>query len=117
MYCLKQLSTGLDKPSQLIHRTYEEDFMTASKELNDALEKNLLTPSQADLQIGSIYIEEYLTFSQAAQRFPAFTEGSLRWHRFNNTGGFNRCVRQIGRKCVISLRAFLIWMEEQTARN
>ncbi len=58
--------------------------------------------------------DEYLTFNQATHRFPAFSEGSLRWHRFNNTGGFNRCVRKIGRKCVISLSEFLKWIEEQT---
>lgn len=59
--------------------------------------------------------DEYLTFLQVSQRFPVFTEGSLRWHRFNNTGNFNRCVRRIGRKCVISLRDFLNWIEEQGA--
>jgi hypothetical protein len=58
---------------------------------------------------------EYLTFPQASQRFPAFTEGSLRWHRFNNTGNFNKCVRRVGRKCVISLNEFLNWINEQTA--
>lgn len=61
--------------------------------------------------------EEYLTFLQASQRFPAFSEGSLRWHRFNNTDGFNQCVRKIGRKCVISLRAFVAWLDEQTANS
>lgn len=69
-------------------------------------------------EISSVRVQledEYMTFSQTAQRFPAFTEGSLRWHRFNDTGGFNRCVRRIGRKCVISLREFLHWIEEQSA--
>ncbi len=70
-----------------------------------------------ELKLDNIFSDEYLTFPQAAQRFPAFTEGSLRWHRFNNTGGFNRCVRQIGRKCVISLRDFRSWIDEQTTRN
>lgn len=58
---------------------------------------------------------EFLTFTQTAKRFPAFSEGSLRWHRFNNTSGFNRCVRRIGRKCVISLQEFRTWLNEQTA--
>lgn len=59
--------------------------------------------------------DEYLTFAQAAQRFPAFSEGSLRWHRFSNTGNFNRCVRCVGRKCLISVKLFLQWINEQTA--
>jgi len=70
-----------------------------------------------EIRKGEVLEDEYLTFPQAAQRFPAFTEGSLRWHRFNNTSGFNRCVRQIGRKCVISLRDFRSWINEQTTND
>lgn len=55
--------------------------------------------------------DEFLTFAQTAQRFPAFTEGSLRWMRFNDTNGFNRCVRKIGKKCVISVLCFKHWVE------
>lgn len=59
---------------------------------------------------------EFLTFAQAAQRFPAFTEGSLRWMRFNgDTNGFNQCVRKIGKKCVISVRDFEKWLASKTA--
>ncbi len=50
--------------------------------------------------------DEYLTFPQASKRFPAFTEGSLRWMRFTDTTGFNKCVRKIGRKLLISVRDF-----------
>lgn len=70
--------------------------------------------SQEKLKVQEVD-DEYLTFPQAPLRFPAFTEGSLRWHRFNNTGGFNRCVRKIGRKCVISVQEFRKWIDEQTA--
>jgi hypothetical protein len=49
--------------------------------------------------------DEFLTFSQTAQRFPAFSEGSLRWMRFNgDANDFNKCVKKVGRKCVISVR-------------
>lgn len=56
--------------------------------------------------------DEFLTFSEVARRFPAFTESGLRWHRFQNTSGFNRCVRRVGRKVVISLNDFLNWLNE-----
>lgn len=55
--------------------------------------------------------DEFLTISQLAQRYPAFTEGSIRWMRFNNTNGFNKCVRKIGKKCVVSLHGFHQWIE------
>lgn len=60
---------------------------------------------------------EYLTFIQVAQKFPSFSEGSLRFHRSNNTNGFNNCVRKIGRKCLIKVSEFLDWIEEQTGKN
>lgn len=70
-----------------------------------------------NLKLSNKFEDEYLTFHQAAQRFPAFTEGSLRWHRFNDTSGFNRCIHKIGRKCVISLSQFLIWIRDQAVQT
>jgi hypothetical protein len=91
--------------------------MTVKNELRsvDVFKDEYMGPTGAQrIPVLSSFEDEYLTFTQAAERFPAFTEGGLRWHRFNNTGGFNQCVRQIGRKCVISLRDFHIWMGQQT---
>lgn len=43
-------------------------------------------------------IDEYVTVAQLAQRFPAFSEGSIRWLIFNEkTNGFSKVVRRIGR--------------------
>ena len=59
--------------------------------------------------------DEFLTFSQTAQRYPAFSEGALRWMRFNgDSNGFNKCIRKIGRKCVISVRGFQEWISSKT---
>ncbi len=61
---------------------------------------------------------EYLSFKQTAVRYPAFTEGSLRWLRFNgNVNGFNTVVRTIGRKCLINVQEFQDWIEQQTGTN
>jgi hypothetical protein len=57
--------------------------------------------------------DEYLTVSQLAERCPAFSQGSIRWLIFKNTRGFNRVVRKIGRKTVLSLREFQCWVEDQ----
>jgi hypothetical protein len=54
-----------------------------------------------------------MTFSQAAEKFPAFSVGSLRWMRQQNTNGFNRCVKSVGRRRLISLNIFLDWLDKQ----
>ena len=59
--------------------------------------------------------DEFLTIPQLAQRYPAFSEGSLRWMRFNDTNGFNKCVRKIGKKCVVSIRSFQHWIESNVS--
>jgi hypothetical protein len=51
--------------------------------------------------------KRYLTIRQAAQAYPALTESSLRWLRFNgDANGFNRCVLAVGRKLLIDADAF-----------
>lgn len=61
-------------------------------------------------------VDEYLTVAQMSQRYPAFTQGSIRWLIFNaNTNGFNKVVRKIGRKVVLNLCEFKRWIEKQTA--
>jgi hypothetical protein len=41
-----------------------------------------------------------------------FSESSIRWLIFNEkTNGFSRCVRRIGRKVLIDLDEFEIWID------
>ena len=52
------------------------------------------------------------TFKQTAEEYPAFSEGSLRWLRFNgDENDFNDCVVKIGRLVLIDLDSFDIWLE------
>lgn len=61
--------------------------------------------------------DEYLTVSQMAQRFPAFSQGSIRWLIFNmETNGFSKVVVKIGRKVVLKLSAFKQFLEDQTQK-
>lgn len=57
--------------------------------------------------------DEYLTFDQLSKKFPIFSEASLRWHRSKNTNNFNKCIRKIGRKTIISLLDFQEWLNNQ----
>ena len=44
-----------------------------------------------------------------------FTESSIRWLIFNEKqNGFSRCVRRIGRKVLIDLDQFELWIEQQS---
>ncbi len=46
--------------------------------------------------------------------YPGFTESSIRWLIFNeNKNGFKRCVRRIGKKILIDLEQFELWIDEQ----
>lgn len=59
--------------------------------------------------------DEYLTVAQLSQRYPAFSQGSIRWLIFNGAvNNFDKVVRRIGRKVVISLQGFKKFIEEQT---
>lgn len=60
---------------------------------------------------------EYLTISQISKKFPAFSEPSLRWHRYKNTADFNKCVRRVGRKILISTNDFIHWLEVQAQKE
>jgi hypothetical protein len=44
--------------------------------------------------------------------YPALTESSVRWLRFNgDVNGFNGCVLTVGRKVLIDADAFERWLE------
>lgn len=58
--------------------------------------------------------DEYVTVAQLSQRYPAFTQGSIRWLIFNaNSNGFSKVIRRIGRKVVLSLSAWKAFLDEQ----
>ena len=60
---------------------------------------------------------EYLTVAQMSQRFPAFTQGSIRWLIFNEKdNGFSKVIRRIGRKVIINLQEFKKYIEEQSQK-
>ena len=55
-----------------------------------------------------------LTFKQAAELYPAFTESAFRWMRFNgDSNGFNACVRKVGRRVLLDADSFERWLDEQ----
>ncbi len=56
-----------------------------------------------------------LTFKQFAERHPAFSEGSLRWMRFQqDRNGFRPAFKAIGRnRVLIDERRFFEIIEEQ----
>ena len=55
-----------------------------------------------------------LTIKLLTQKHPAFTEGSIRHLVFyENTNGFNMCVRRIGRRVYILEDKFLEFIEQK----
>ncbi len=55
----------------------------------------------------------FLTVLDVAKKFPAFTEGSLRWLLFNReANGFNRCVVRIGRRVLIDEVELVAWLRD-----
>ncbi len=56
----------------------------------------------------------YLTVKQMAQRHPAFSEASLRYHIFNETkNGIDKAIKRVGRKILINEELFFVWLEGQ----
>ena len=53
-----------------------------------------------------------LTVKQFAEKHPAFSESSLRYHIFNEeTNGFSSALIRVGRKILIKEDAFFDWIE------
>lgn len=60
-------------------------------------------------------MNKFLTFKQASARYPAFTEPSFRWLRFNGEeNGFNSCVVKVGRKVLLNIERFEPWLESKS---
>ncbi|MDR2013689.1 MAG: hypothetical protein LBQ20_11810 [Rhodanobacter sp.] len=56
---------------------------------------------------------QFLTVRQTAQKYPAFTEPSIRWLIFNRlSNGFSRCIVQIGRRTLIDESEFVAWLRD-----
>jgi len=54
----------------------------------------------------------YLTVKQTAERYPAFTEGAIRFLIFNRErNGFAPVVRKLGKKIILDEAAFVEWIE------
>lgn len=62
--------------------------------------------------------DEYLTVAQLAQRYPSFTQGSIRWLIYNgDKNGFNKVVRRIGTKIILNLREFRRFIQDSQTAN
>lgn len=58
----------------------------------------------------------YLTVKQIPERYPAFSENSIRWAIFNKEiNGFNKVIRKVGRRVLIDEEAFVQWIERSAA--
>ena len=61
------------------------------------------------------WAEGYLTVQQLAQKYPAFSESSLRWHiQKSKTNGLSPAVIRIGRKILINESEFLSWLTSKS---
>lgn len=56
----------------------------------------------------------YLTVRQMAEKHPAFSEASLRYHIFHEKqNGLAEAIRRVGRKILINENLFFEWVESQ----
>jgi hypothetical protein len=54
------------------------------------------------------------TVPQLAAKFPAFTEGGLRWLVFNaKYNGFQQVIVRVGRRVLIDETRFVEWLRNQ----
>ena len=61
---------------------------------------------------------EALTFKQASERYPGFTENGFRWMRFNgDENGFNTCLIKLGRRVLLIPALFERWLETHRVAN
>ena len=56
---------------------------------------------------------QFYTVPQFCEKYPAFTEASLRWLLFNReSNGLAAAVVQLGRRVLIDEAAFIAWLRE-----
>lgn len=59
-------------------------------------------------------LSNFLTVKQFAQKYPAFSEASLRYNIFHEEkNGFDKAIKRVGKKILIDEEAFLNWIEAQ----
>lgn len=59
-------------------------------------------------------MSHFLTVRQTAERFPAFSESSIRYWIFHaDTNGLGAAIHRIGKKILINESAFMSWIESQ----
>jgi hypothetical protein len=57
-------------------------------------------------------IKMKMTIRQTVEKYPFFTENSLRWHLFNRgTNGLAPAVMKIGKKILIDDEKFTTWID------
>jgi hypothetical protein len=54
----------------------------------------------------------FLTVKQTSEKYPAFTQNSIRWIIFNSKfNGASAFIRRVGRKILIDNDAFVAWID------
>jgi hypothetical protein len=67
---------------------------------------------QNNLQV--FYPKPLVSVKKMPELYPGFTQSSIRWLIFNeNHNGFKRCVKRIGKKILIDLEQFELWVDSQ----
>lgn len=57
--------------------------------------------------------KSYMTVKQVPERYPAFTEASIRWLIFHQAqNGFDTVIRKVGKRILIDEEAFIEWIEK-----
>lgn len=63
------------------------------------------------MRVTAVELPQFTTVEQLANKYPAFTQSSLRWMLFNRaTNGLDAAVVQIGRRVLIDEQAFVAWL-------
>lgn len=65
--------------------------------------------------IQNIAAKRLATVKNIPEIYPGvFTESAIRWLIFNEQqNGFSRCIRRIGKKVLLDLEQFELWIDEQ----
>jgi hypothetical protein len=63
------------------------------------------------VEVSKVDNSQFYTVEQFAQKYPAFTDSSLRWLLFNRAhNGLAAAVVQLGRRVLIDEAAFVAWL-------
>ena len=59
-------------------------------------------------------IKRFASVRQISALYPCFSTASIRWLIFHeHVNGFSKCTRRLGRKILIDLDLFELWIDEQ----